>query len=103
LAASEVHRLTGDVRQGVPRRVALTISSDWFRVALLLLRIVTAPLIASPIVRHGGPGALDALAVLTILVAWSWVASGFVAWDRRPENRMGPQQLASVSGGRPVT
>ncbi|HEV7642166.1 MAG TPA: histidine kinase, partial [Gaiellaceae bacterium] len=39
--------------------------------------------------RHGGLSALDTAAVLTVVVPWSFVASGFVACDRRPENRMG--------------
>jgi signal transduction histidine kinase len=42
-----------------------------------------------PAVRSGGLSALDTTAVLSVLVPWSFVASGIVAWDRRPENRVG--------------
>jgi signal transduction histidine kinase len=90
LAASEVARLSSDVRGHVlPRRLGVALSSHWFRVALCLIGIATAPLIVLPLVRSGGLAALDAIAVLTVLVTWSFVASGFVAWDRRPENRVG--------------
>jgi signal transduction histidine kinase len=89
LAASEVPRLSGHARRSiVPRRLGAA-SSDWFRAALCLLGIATAPLIVLPVVRDDGLNALDTTAVLTVLVAWSFVASGFVAWTRRPENRMG--------------
>jgi signal transduction histidine kinase len=50
---------------------------------------MTAPLIVLPIVRSGGLAGLDTIAALTVLVPWSFVASGFVAWNRRPENRVG--------------
>ncbi len=90
MAASEVPRLRGDARRHVlPRRLGVAVSGHWFRVALCLLGIATAPLIVLPVVRHDGLNALDTAAVLTVLVPWSFVASGFVAWDRRPENRMG--------------
>ena len=90
MEASEVPRLSGDARGPVlSRLLGVALSSHWFRVALCLIGIATAPLIVLPVVRGGGLAALDAIAVLTVLVAWSFVASGFVAWDRRPENRVG--------------
>ena len=90
MAASEVHRLSSDSRGHVlSRRLGVDLSKHWFRAALCLIGIATAPLIVLPVVRGGGLAALDAIAVLTVLVAWSFVASGFVAWDRRPENRVG--------------
>lgn len=39
--------------------------------------------------RHGGLDAVDTTGVLSVLVAWSLLASGFVAWERRPHNRIG--------------
>ena len=90
MAASELPRLASDVRGHVlPRRLAVAVSSHWFRVALCVVGILTAPLIVVQVVRGGGLAALDTIAVLTVLVAWSFVASGFVAWGRRPENRVG--------------
>jgi signal transduction histidine kinase len=90
LAASEVPQLSSDASGYVlPRRLGVAVSTNWFRAALCLIGIATAPLIVLPVVRSGGPAALDAIAVLTVLVGWSFVASGFVAWDRRPENRVG--------------
>jgi len=87
--AASVPRVLGEVRRGVPRHLGITVSSHWFRVAVCVLGIATAPLIVVRIVRDGGSEALDTTLVLTVLVAWSFVASGFVAWDRRPENRLG--------------
>ena len=89
MAASDVPRLSGEVRHGVPRRVHVTVSSHWFRVALCLLGLATAPLIVLQTIRLGGLEALDATGVLLVLVSWSFVASGFVAWDRRPDNPIG--------------
>jgi signal transduction histidine kinase len=90
LRAFEVSRLSGDSRgRAQSRRLGVTLSSHWFRVAFCVVGIATAPLIVLPVVRSGGLAALDAIAVLTVLVTWSFVASGFVAWDRRPENRVG--------------
>ncbi len=90
MAAFEGPWLSSDARGRVlARRLGVALSTHWFRVALCLIGIATAPLIVLPVVRSGGLAALDAIAVLTVLVAWSFVASGFVAWDRRPENRVG--------------
>jgi signal transduction histidine kinase len=58
-------------------------------VALFLLGIATAPLIVLPAIRSGGLDAFDTTAVLVVLVPWSFVLSGFIAWDRRPANRIG--------------
>jgi signal transduction histidine kinase len=58
-------------------------------VALFLLGIATAPLSVLPAIRSGGLDALDTTAVLAVLVPWSFVLSGFIAWDRRPANRIG--------------
>ena len=90
MEAFEVPRLSDDSRGHVlSRLLGVGLSSHWLRVALCLIGILTAPLIVFPVVRGGGLAALDGIAVLTVLVAWSFVASGFVAWDRRPENRVG--------------
>src|SRR5947208_9629645 len=90
LDAFEVPRLSDASRGHVlSRLLGVGLSSHWLRVALCLIGIVTAPLIVLPVVRGGGLAALDGIAVLTVLVAWSFVVSGFVAWDRRPENRVG--------------
>jgi signal transduction histidine kinase len=51
---------------------------------------VTAPLIAIASVRRDGLDALDATVVLTVVVAWSFLASGFVASERRPRDLTGP-------------
>jgi signal transduction histidine kinase len=71
------------------RAVGAVFSRRWFRLALCLLGIATAPLIVLPVVRSGGLDALDTTAVLMVLVPCSFVATGFIAWDRRPENRVG--------------
>ena len=90
MAASELSRLRGDARRYVlARRLGVAASGHRFRVVLCVLGIATALLIVVPIARQGGLNALDATAVLTVLVSWSFVASGFAAWDRRPENRVG--------------
>ena len=90
MAASEVSRLSGDVRHHAPlRRLRVAASGHWARGALCLVGIATAPLIVFTPVRHDGLDALDTTAVLTVLVPLSFVASGFVAWHRRPENRIG--------------
>jgi len=86
--AASVPRVLGEARHGLPRRPGITVSSHWFRVAVCALGLATAPLIALPAARRGGPE-LDTTLVLLVLVGWSFVASGFVAWDRRPENRTG--------------
>ena len=88
--SADPRRLRSDGRRSVlPRTLGVAVSSHWFRVSLCAVGIVTAPLIVLPIVRSGGLAALDTIAALTVLVAWSFVASGFVAWNRRPENRVG--------------
>src|SRR2546430_12261158 len=53
------------------RSLGVAVSRHWFRVPLCLLGIATAPLIVLPLVRHGGPSAVDTAAVLTVLVPWS--------------------------------
>ena len=90
MAASEVSRLSGDVRHHAPlRRLRVAASRRWVRGALCVVGIATAPLIVFTPVSHDGLDALDTTAVLTVLVPLSFVASGFVAWHRRPENRIG--------------
>jgi signal transduction histidine kinase len=90
MAASELSWLGSDVgRRLLPRRLGQAVSSRWFRAALCAVGVVLAPLIVLPMVREGGLAALDTIAVLTVVVGWSFAASGFVAWDRRPENRVG--------------
>src|SRR5262245_51693130 len=86
--AASVPGVRGEVREGEPRRFGITASSHWFRVGLCALGLATAPLIALPVARRGS-GDLDTTLALMVLVAWSFVASGYIAWDRRPENRLG--------------
>ena len=88
--AASASRLSGNApeRLGLAR-LAAALSKRWFRGLLYLIGIATAPLIVLQLVRDGGLAALDTIAVLTVLVAWSFVASGFVAWDRRPEKPIG--------------
>jgi signal transduction histidine kinase len=86
--AASVPGVRGEVRAGVTHRFGTTASSHWFRVALLVLGLATAPLIALPVARLGS-GDLDTTLTLMVLVAWSFVASGYIAWERRPENRLG--------------
>src|SRR5262249_25675957 len=40
-------------------------------------------------------GSSPGRAVATVLVAWSFLAAGLVAWARRPGNRVGPLMLAA--------
>ena len=54
------------------------------RIALLVLGLAAAPLIDFSLVRDDGVDALDTIAVLVVLVGWSFVVSGFIAWGRRP-------------------
>jgi len=56
-------------------------------VSLLLLGIATGAVVVVPFARGGE--APDGAAVISMLIAWSFVAGGFIAWDRRPENRIG--------------
>lgn len=91
MATSEIAGTAVDARRaiGARRAVAVVVAKRWFRVSLCALGIAAAPLIVLPVVRGGGLDALDAQTVLTLFVGWSFVGSGFVAWDRRPENRIG--------------
>src|SRR6476646_1164811 len=86
--AASVPGVRGEVRAGVPHRFGINASSHWFRVALCVLGLATAPLIALPVARLGS-GDLDTTLALMVLVAWSCGASGYVAWERRAENRLG--------------
>src|SRR5436190_17869633 len=63
LAASVPH-VGGKVRHGVPRRLGITLSSHWFRVAVCVFGLATAPLVVLPVVRSGGTEALDTTLVL---------------------------------------
>jgi signal transduction histidine kinase len=88
------YRPAGERRLHVPslRRLA-SVDRRSFRVGLGALGIASAPLPAVFLVRSGGLAVLDASVVLPVVVAWSFVVSGFIAWDRRPENRTGPLLL----------
>jgi signal transduction histidine kinase len=68
-------------------------SSSRLRVAAFVLGAGTAPSIALATVWSGGFAALDVTAVLTVLVAWSFATSGFVAWDRGLGSGAGPLLL----------
>ena len=59
--------------------------SRWLRDALWLLGLAggVALIAAAP----SGAGFLDRA---SLLVGWAFIASGLVAWSRRPENRLGP-------------
>ena len=85
VAASEVPRLRGGARrQTLLRRVGAVALGHRFRITLCLLGVATAPLIVLSVVRDGGVKVLDTAAVLTVLVAWSCVVSGFVAGNGDP-------------------
>jgi signal transduction histidine kinase len=71
------------------RVVGSILSRNSVRFTLAAVGIAAAPLPVLPIIRSGGFDALDLTAVLSVLVPWSFLASGFVAWHRRPENRVG--------------
>jgi hypothetical protein len=71
------------------RAVGSLFSRRSFRLTLLVVGVGAAPLVVLPVMRTGGVDALDTITVFSVLVPWSFVASGFVAWDRRPENRIG--------------
>jgi hypothetical protein len=60
------------------------------RMALLVLGIASAALIIVLVIRTDGFDALATSHVVSLLVSWSFVAAGFVAWERQPENRTGP-------------
>lgn len=93
MATSELPRHGADSR--ADQRILLrtsairaVLSRRWFRVALCLLGITTAPLVLVHMVRDGAD-ALETEDVLSVLVSWSFVAGGFIAWDRRRANRIG--------------
>lgn len=70
-----------------------TYSTRSFRLALFLLGMASAPVIVVLVVRNAGADAVTTSHVFSLLVSWSFVASGFVAWERQPENRTGPLLL----------
>ena len=70
-----------------------TYSTRSFRLVLFLLGMASAPLIVVLIVRSAGADALTTSHVFSLLVSWSFVASGYLAWERHPENRTGPLLL----------
>jgi signal transduction histidine kinase len=63
------------------------LSTRRFRVVVCVLGLATAPLVALAGMRDGLD--LDAGEVISVLISWSFVAGGFIAWERRPENRIG--------------
>jgi signal transduction histidine kinase len=65
-------------------------SSRAFRLTLLPVGMVSAALIVTLVFRNAGLDGLETSHLVSLLVSWSFVASGFVAWDRHPENRTGP-------------
>ena len=46
------------------------------------------------VVATGRPDSPIATAVLVVIVGWSFVGAGLVAWARRPDNRTGPAMIA---------
>jgi signal transduction histidine kinase len=64
------------------------------RLALFLLGMASAPVVIVLVVRAGGADALTTSHVLSLLVSWSFVASGYLAWTRHPNSRTGPLLLA---------
>jgi signal transduction histidine kinase len=67
-----------------------TYSTRSFRLALFLLGMASAPVIVVLVVRNAGADALTTSHVFSLLVSWSFVASGYLAWERHPESRTGP-------------
>jgi signal transduction histidine kinase len=61
-----------------------------FRLALLTVGVASAPLIIVLVVRNDGLGTLETRHFFSLLVSWSFVGAGFVAWERHPEYRTGP-------------
>ncbi|HEU0247576.1 MAG TPA: PAS domain S-box protein [Gaiellaceae bacterium] len=57
------------------------------RIALALVAVAAGVAVVLVIAREGSESTLDA--VLGVGVAWAFVASGLVAWARRPENSIG--------------
>lgn len=64
------------------------------RIALALVALAAGILVAGIVAREGSEGMLEAL--LGLAIGWSFVASGLVAWERRPENAIG--RLMVVAG-----
>ncbi len=60
----------------------------WLTIGPFALVIGLVVLWLSATSDHMSPKAL--IAVLALSVGWSFIASGLVAWGRRPENRTGP-------------
>jgi signal transduction histidine kinase len=78
-----------------PERAVRTLAAARsFRVAVCLVAFATAPLTVVAPLGSGGVDALSTTTVLSVLVAWSFVVSGFIAWDRRPGNRIGALLVA---------
>jgi hypothetical protein len=57
------------------------------RIALVLVALAAGIAVAFAVAHEGRENVLDA--VLGVAIGWSFVASGMVAWARRPENPIG--------------
>lgn len=57
------------------------------RIALALVAVAAGVAVVLVVAREGTESTLDA--VLGVGIGWSFVASGLVAWSRRPENAIG--------------
>jgi hypothetical protein len=57
------------------------------RIALALVALAAGISVALVVAHEGEDNALDA--VLGVAIGWSFVASGLVAWARRPDNSIG--------------
>ena len=61
---------------------------------MCLVAFATAPLTLVAPLGQGGVEALSTTGVLSVLVSWSFVVSSWIAWNRRPANRIGPLLVA---------
>ena len=62
--------------------------------------VVMGALMAVVIANSDHTNLKGLLAVLSVYVAWSFIGTGLYAWDRRPDNLIGPLMVAL--GFRPV-
>jgi hypothetical protein len=62
------------------------------RIAVALAALATGTGVVLVVAHEGRETVLDA--VLGVAIGWSFVASGLVAWARRPENPIGPVMVA---------
>jgi signal transduction histidine kinase len=69
--------------------VLRVVPTTWWRLGIWLLGIAIGLVSCVITFSDEGVGGIDTETVLVVLVGWSFMASGLVAWRRRPENRLG--------------